>query len=220
MAKYQHILFDLDGTLTDPKEGITKCFQYALKHMGIIEESLDNLERVIGPPLMDSFQHFYGLSEAQAREAVVKYRERFSTIGLYENKVFDGMEAMLKNLNSHGITLAVASSKPTIYVEQICTHFEIKPYFHHIVGSFLDGRRTQKEEVVAEALRQFHCVQASDNIVMVGDRKFDIEGAHAQGLKAIGVTFGYGSLKELSTAGADKIVDSVSELEQYLLSDF
>lgn len=211
----KYILFDLDGTLTDPKEGITKSFQYALKHMGIIEENLDNLEKVIGPPLKDSFMEFYGMNEREAVEAVAKYRERFEKIGLYENEIFDGVKEMLQHLQEEGFLLAIASSKPTVFVERICEHFEIKQYFHHIVGSFLDGTRVKKEEVVEEAIREFG-EKDLEEIIMVGDRKFDIEGAHQMGLKAIGVAFGYGGRKELEEAGADYIADTVEELEKLL----
>lgn len=213
----KYILFDLDGTLTDPKEGITKSFQYALKHMGIVEENLDALEKVIGPPLKDSFVEFYGMKEDDALEAVEKYRERFKTIGMYENEIFDGIKEMLEKLQKEGFLLAIASSKPTVFVEQICEHFEIKQYFHHIVGSFLDGRRGRKEEVVEEAIREFH-EKDLQKIIMVGDRKFDITGAHQMGLKAIGVTFGYGGKEELEAAGADYIVDTVEGLERLLLA--
>ena len=212
----KYILFDLDGTLTDPKEGITKSFQYALKHMGIIEENLDNLEKVIGPPLKDSFMEFYGMNEQEALEAVAKYRERFEKIGLYENEIFDGIKEMLKHLQEEGFLLAIASSKPTVFVERICEHFEIKQYFHHIVGSFLDGTRVKKEEVVEEAIREFG-EKNLEEIIMVGDRKFDIEGAHQMGLKAIGVAFGYGGREELEKAGADYIADTVEELEKMLV---
>ncbi len=212
----KYILFDLDGTLTDPKEGITKSFQYALKHMGIIEENLDALEKVIGPPLKDSFMEFYGMNEEDALEAVAKYRERFKTIGLYENEIFDGIRELLEHLQKEGFLLAIASSKPTVFVEQICEHFEIKQYFHHIVGSFLDGRRSEKEEVIEEAVKEFG-EENLDEIIMVGDRKFDIIGAHQKGLKAIGVTFGYGGEKELKAAKADYIVNTVVELEKMLI---
>ena len=212
----KYILFDLDGTLTDPKEGITKSFQYALKHMGIIEENLDALEKVIGPPLKDSFMEFYGMNEEDALEAVAKYRERFKTIGLYENEIFDGIRELLEHLQKEGFLLAIASSKPTVFVEQICEHFEIKQYLHHIVGSFLDGRRSEKEEVIEEAVKEFG-EENLDEIIMVGDRKFDIIGAHQKGLKAIGVTFGYGGEKELKAAKADYIVNTVVELEKMLI---
>lgn len=212
----KYILFDLDGTLTDPKEGITKSFQYALNHMGIVEENPDELEKVIGPPLKDSFMEFYEMKEEDALEAVEKYRERFRDIGIYENEIFDGVKEMLKQLQEEGFLLAIASSKPTVFVERICEHFEIKPYFHHIIGSFLDGRRGEKKEVVEEAIKEFH-EKDLEKIIMVGDRKFDIIGAHQMGLKAIGVTFGYGGRKELEAAGADYIVDTVKELKELLL---
>lgn len=214
--RLQYILFDLDGTLTDPKEGITKSFQYALEKMGIIEENLEALEKVIGPPLKDSFIEFYGMQEEKALEAVAKYRERFETIGLYENEIFDGIKEMLERLQKEGFLMAIASSKPTVFVERICEHFEIKQYFHHIIGSFLDGRRVQKEEVVEEAIRQFS-EKDLQKIIMVGDRKFDISGAHEMGLKAIGVTFGYGGREELKAVNADYIVDTVEELERLLM---
>ena len=214
MIKY--VLFDLDGTLTDPKIGITTCVKYALDYYHIPVNSLDELEPFIGPPLTDSFKEFYGFSDEQAMEAVDKYRERFSTVGLFENELYDGIDQMLMDLCEKGYELAIASSKPTVFVERILEHFHIKQYFHHIIGSFLDGRRCKKEEVVDEAIAQFGKVNP-DQIIMVGDRKFDITGAHAHGLKAIGVTFGYGGREELVKAGADYIVDSVQKLQKVIM---
>ena len=156
------------------------------------------------------------MNEEDALEAVAKYRERFKTIGLYENEIFDGIRELLEHLQKEGFLLAIASSKPTVFVEQICEHFEIKQYFHHIVGSFLDGRRSEKEEVIEEAVKEFG-EENLDEIIMVGDRKFDIIGAHQKGLKAIGVTFGYGGEKELKAAKADYIVNTVVELEKMLI---
>jgi phosphoglycolate phosphatase len=216
MKNYKYILFDLDGTLTDSKEGITKSFQYALADMGIVEDNLDNLERVIGPSLKESFRDFYGLNEKECSKAIKKYRERFEDIGLYENKIYNGIIDLLKNLTDEGVLLAVASSKPTVYVEKICKYFGIDKYFHHIIGSFLDGRRSKKEEVVDEAIARFGHAQLS-KIIMVGDRKFDIEGARQRGIKSIGVTFGYGGYEELKEAGADYIVDSVEALKKKLV---
>lgn len=213
MSKIKYILFDLDGTLTDPKEGITKSFQYALKKCGILEENLDKLEKVIGPPLKASFIEYYGMEEEMAKKAVMYYRERFETIGLYENIIYQGMEELLSELNKKNILLAVASSKPTIFVEKICKHFKIDTYFHHMIGSFLDGTRADKEEVVEEAIRQFESIK-KEEIIMVGDRKFDVEGAHKKGISVIGVTFGYGGYQELKEAGADRIVASVEELKE------
>lgn len=213
--KQKVILFDLDGTITDPKIGITKSFQYALQHFGIQVNDLDALEPVIGPPLKKSFSEFYHLPEEQIDSAIEKYRERFSNVGLYENEIYDGMESLLRELSEKGFILEIASSKPTIFVEKICEHFKIKQYFTHIVGSFLDGRRGEKEEVVEEAIRLSQATP--DNIVMIGDRVYDVLGAHAKGISVIGVSYGYGGRKELEEAGADVIVDMVEQLRQELL---
>lgn len=213
--KQKVILFDLDGTITDPKIGITKSFQYALQHFGIQVDNLDALEPVIGPPLKKSFSEFYHLSEEQIESAIEKYRERFSTVGLYENEIYDGMENLLKELSEAGYILEIASSKPTVFVEKICEHFKIKQYFTHIVGSFLDGRRGEKEEVVEEAIRLSKATP--DHIIMVGDRIYDVIGAHKKGIAVIGVSYGYGGRQELEEAGADVIVDTVAQLREELL---
>lgn len=213
--KQKVILFDLDGTITDPKIGITKSFQYALQHFGIQVDNLDALEPVIGPPLKKSFSEFYHLSEDQIERAIEKYRERFSTVGLYENEIYDGMENLLKELSEAGYILEIASSKPTVFVEKICEHFKIKQYFTHIVGSFLDGRRGEKEEVVEEAIRLSKATP--DHIIMVGDRIYDVIGAHKKGIAVIGVSYGYGGRQELEEAGADVIVDTVAQLREELL---
>ncbi len=218
----EYLLFDLDGTLTDPKVGITTCVQYALKAFGIEEQDLDKLEPFIGPPLKDSFMDFYALTDEQAEKAVEKYRERFKDIGLFENEVYEGIPQMLRTLKGKGMHLAVASSKPTVFVERILEHFEMKEYFEVIVGSELDGRRVNKDEVVEEALRQLFGDRPVefDKVYMIGDRKFDVEGARAMGVESIGVTYGYGSLEELKEAAADYIVQSVSELNYILLREF
>ena len=216
---FPYVLFDLDGTLTDPKPGITQCVQYALRCMGIEEPDLDKLEPFIGPPLTDSFREFYGMDQEQAAEAVAKYRERFSEKGLYENEIYPGMKQMLENLKTAGCHLAVASSKPEHFVKKILVYFDIDGYFEVIVGSELDGTRCQKEEVVAEALRRFFpdgnipC----DDIVMVGDRKFDIIGGREMGLHQIGVAYGYAQEGELEAAEAEYIVNDLDELERVLI---
>lgn len=217
MKKY--ILFDLDGTLTDPKVGITTCVQYALRSFGIEEPDLDRLEPFIGPPLKDSFMQFYGMEEEQAKEAVDKYRERFNDIGIFENKVYDGIPVMLRTLQSKGMHLAVASSKPTVYVERILEHFHIAKYFEVVVGSELDGSRVNKDEIVLEALnRLFHYkpIQRSQ-VYMVGDRKFDVEGAKAHQIESVAVLYGYGNMEEFKAAKADYIVRTVDELQKFLL---
>ena len=213
---YQYILFDLDGTLTDSKIGITSCVQYALHKLGIEEPDLDELEPFIGPPLTDSFREFYGFDDETVQQAVIYYRERFSTVGLFENDIYPGIAQMLERLKKAGRRLAVASSKPTVFVKQILEHFEILSYFDVIVGSELDGTRAKKEEVVEEALRQLLCDGNGHDIVMVGDRKFDVEGAKAYGIDSIGVAYGYAACGELEEAGADVIVETVEELEKAL----
>lgn len=215
----QYLLFDLDGTLTDPKVGITTSVQYALKAFGIDEPDLDKLEPFIGPPLRGSFMEFYGFSEEQAEEAIAKYRERFQDIGIFENRVYDGIPRMLKNLKGKGIHLAVASSKPQVFVERILEHFHMAQYFEVVVGCELDGRRENKDEVVREALKRLFGDKPVDpgQVYMVGDRRFDVEGAKALHVESVGVTYGYGSMEELKAAKADYIVRSVDELEKFLL---
>ena len=218
---YQYILFDLDGTLTDPKIGITTCVQYALHKMGIEELDPDRLEPFIGPPLIDSFREFYGMNEEEAVRAVEYYRERFSTVGLFENEVYSGIPELLARLKKDGRKLAIASSKPTVYVKKILEYFSIYEYFDIIVGSELDGTRCRKEEVVEEALEQ---LSADDKFrkrdaVMIGDRKFDIEGAKAHQIPSIGVNYGYAADNELVEAGADCVVGNVKELSEVLLKD-
>ncbi len=235
---FQYILFDLDGTLTDPKVGITKSVQYALQALGIEEPDLDKLEPFIGPPLKDSFMEFYGFHHEQTEIAVEKYRERFVVTGIFENEIYAGIAQMLANLHCAGKKLAIASSKPTVLVERILEHFAIKAYFDVVVGSEMDGTRSRKEEVVEEALRrlvpqifvnssersaeessiqQINKKALRKSIAMVGDRKFDIEGAKAFGLTGIGVAFGYAQEGELEQAGADYIVETVAELERFLM---
>lgn len=218
-----YLLFDLDGTLTDPGEGITKCVQYALAAYGINEPDLKSLEPFIGPPLKDSFMEFYDFDEEKASQAVEKYRERFRDTGIFENRIYDGIPDMIRKLKGNHKKLAVASSKPTVFVERILEHFGIRKYFDVVVGSELDGTRTEKSEVVAEALRRLYGEDARDieekkkNTVMIGDRKFDVAGAKAEGIASIAVTYGYGPMDELKIARPDYIVRSVEELEKLLL---
>lgn len=228
---YKYCLFDLDGTLTDPKEGICKSAQYGLHKMGIEEPDIDKLEPFIGPPLVDSFMEFYGMSREDADKAVAFYRERFSAVGLYENEVYKGIEDMLDALKDRGARLAVASSKPTVYVEKILEHFKLSDYFDAVIGSNLDGTRSAKSEVVEEALLCLYygkehegktlsgCQDKYEMTAMIGDRKFDIEGAHAMGIAGIGVDYGYAAKGELKAAGADRIAKTVPELEAILLGE-
>jgi phosphoglycolate phosphatase len=219
---YQYCLFDLDGTLTNPREGITKSVQYALHYFGIEEPDLTKLEKFIGPPLKDSFMEFYGFTEEQAKKAVAVYRERFAPIGVLENEILPGIPELLAALYENGQRLALASSKPIGFVHQILRHFSIEKYFEVIVGSELDGTRETKEEVVEEALQRLHILTMPETerkrcCAMIGDRKFDIQGAKAYGLTGIGVRFGFAEEGELEAAGADEIAATVEELKTLLL---
>lgn len=214
-----YILFDLDGTLTDPKVGICTCVQYALKAFDIDEPDLDKLEPFIGPPLKDSFMQYYGLSEEQAVAAIEKYRERFSVTGKFENEVYEGIPALLSDLKDYGYHLAVASSKPECFVKDILNHFNIHKYFEVVVGSELDGTRIDKAEVIHEALNQlFHYGKIrKEQVVMVGDRKFDVEGAREIGVTSVAVSYGYGSIEELREANPDYLTESVNELQDLFM---
>ena len=217
----RYLLFDLDGTLTDPKVGITTSVQYALADQGIDEPDIDKLEPFIGPPLKDSFMEFYHMTEEQADRAIAKYRERFKDIGIFENELYGGIHDLLRTMKAGGMHMAVVSSKPTVYVERILKHFKLDPYFEVVLGSELDGTRVKKAQVMAEVLRKFYGDQPinHDEIYMIGDRKYDIEAARVVHIESIGVAYGYGSMEELKEAKADYIVKSVAELKKLLMRE-
>lgn len=219
---FQYVLFDLDGTLTDPKEGITKSVQFALAQQGISEPDLKKLEPFIGPPLKDSFMERYGMTEKQAAQAVEDYRKRFAPIGKFENKVYPGIPEMLHDLKQAGVRLAVASSKPEVFVWDILKHFKLDGYFDVVTGSELDGTRSRKEEVVEEALHRLSAdgkKVSGENCAMVGDRRFDIEGGRQFKLTTVGVTYGYAARGELEAAKADYIVKNPGQLTKLLLGE-
>lgn len=213
---WRHILFDLDGTLIDPVEGITKSVQYALAAQGIEVEDLNALCPFIGPPLRDSFQEYYGFDDAQADRAVGKYRERFSAKGVFENTLYDGVVQLLEALEKAGKHIAIATSKPTLFAEKILAHYGVDRFFVFVGGSELDGKRSKKAEVIQYTLE--HCgIDDVKDAVMIGDRKHDIIGAQEMGLDSIGVLWGYGGFDELQQAGADYIVSNMNELAGLLL---
>ena len=212
-----HILFDLDGTLTDPGMGITNSVAHALAHFGIAVTDRTRLYRFIGPPLMDSFMEYYGFTEEQAQEAVKVYREYFADRGWAENTVYEGIEAMLSELAAAGKVLLVATSKPQVFAERILNHFGLARYFTHICGVALQAPRGySKADVIREALAKAGVTDLS-TAVMVGDRHHDIDGAKAVGMASIGVLYGYGDRTEHEAAGADAIAESVAELKAMLL---
>ena len=216
---YQYLFFDLDGTLTNPREGITKCVQYALRHFGIEEPDLNKLEPFIGPPLIDSFMEYYGLTVEQAREGVEKYRERFRNIGIFENLVFDGIPEMLDVLQKQGAHLVIASSKPEEFVVRILEKFQLRSYFCEVVGATMDEKRTAKAEVIWEAFRRLHITDdMKPQILMIGDRKHDVEGAKTCGIDCLGTYIGFAAPGELEQAGAAYIVHTVQEMREFLQS--
>ena len=214
---YQYILFDLDGTLTDSREGITKSVQYALDQIGIHEPDLTSLEHFIGPPLYDEFMRCYGFSPEVAKNAVAAYRERYNEVGWKENLLFDGIPAVLKALGDAGRKLGVASSKPKVFVERILNLFDIAQYFDVVSGATLDGRISTKAQVLDCALNGLGVTDKAQ-AVLVGDRMHDVEGAKAHGIDCVGVTFGFGGRQELAEAGAAYIVDTMDELQAVLLA--
>jgi len=216
MSNFQNILFDLDGTLTDPGIGITNSVIYALKKYNIEVSDRSELYKFIGPPLLDSFMRFYGFTEEEARRAIDYYREYFSVKGLFENAVYEDIPALLKDLKDKGKTLIVATSKPQVFAEQILEHFKIDKYFSFIGGSTLEETRTQKAEVIEYVLETMNISDFSKT-VMIGDREHDVIGAKKVGIKSIGVLYGYGSRDELEKAGADYIVRSVREIKDIVL---
>ncbi|MBO4616988.1 MAG: HAD hydrolase-like protein [Lachnospiraceae bacterium] len=217
---YKYVLFDLDGTISDPKVGICTSVQQALKKFGIDVPDINTLTPFIGPPLRDSFRDFYHIKPEDMEDVIAAYRARFSTVGLFENDLYDGIPELLKSLKENGRKLALASSKPRVFVEKILNHFGISQYFDVIMGSELDGTRENKSEIIDECLRLFDLDPSGDlsETVMVGDRKYDIEAANAAGLPNIAVSYGYGSEEELSKAGAKVIAGTVKELENILLN--
>ena len=211
----KYLLFDLDGTLTDPQEGITNSVAYALRQYGIIEDP-KNLIRFIGPPLHVSFHDWYGFDEDKAFEAVAHYRVYFGDKGIFENAVFDGIPEMLKDLRAAGFTLVLATSKPEVFTLRILEKFDLAKYFHFVGAASLDSSRSQKADVIRHALHL--CGNpSSETVVMIGDRWHDIHGARANGIQSIGVLYGYGDRPELEQAGADVIAQSVAQLQEILL---
>ena len=208
---YNWILFDLDGTLTDPGEGITNSVAYALKKYGIEVSDKSELYKFIGPPLRDSFMKYYGFSEDDALKAIEYYREYFRDTGIFENKVYEGVEDMLKSLCDMGRKIVLATSKPEEFAVRILEHFNMSKYFTVVAGASMDSSRSKKGDVIAYALSMCGDIDKS-TAIMIGDREHDIIGAKENGLKSIGVLYGYGSEDELKNCGADYIVATTKDI--------
>ena len=209
---YRAILFDLDGTLTQSGEGITKSVQYALEKLGKPEPDLKKLEVFVGPPLLQQFMKYAGLDEETAVKAVEYYRERYTDVGIFENRPYPGVEEMLEGLKRKGYILAVASSKPERFVHRILDHFHLTGYFQEIVGSEMNGGRTSKAEVIEEALASLHMSGCRKDVIMVGDKEHDVLGAREAGISCVAVSYGYGTEEELKNAAPLKTVHSAGEV--------
>lgn len=209
---YRAILFDLDGTLTQSGEGITKSVQYALEKLGKPEPDLKKLEVFVGPPLLQQFMKYAGLDEETAVKAVEYYRERYTDVGIFENRPYPGVEEMLEGLKRKGYILAVASSKPERFVHRILDHFQLTGYFQEIVGSEMNGGRTSKAEVIEEALSRLHMSGCRKDVIMVGDKEHDVLGAREAGISCVAVSYGYGTEEELKNAAPLKTVHSAGEV--------
>ncbi|HBV89215.1 MAG TPA: HAD family hydrolase [Desulfosporosinus sp.] len=216
--RYDIILWDLDGTLTDPKEGITRSVQFALKQLNYPIPEADDLDWVIGPPLKESFKLLLQSTDDKLlTQAVLLYRERFQDLGLYENFVYPGISELLFKLKQQGCKNLLATSKPRVFAEKILQHFSLQEYFDVIMGSELSGQFVEKDALIGEVLKKAP-TNLRSRTVMVGDRKYDVEGARANHIDVISVGYGYGTIEELQDAKPDFIVSSVQDLEKLLFS--
>jgi haloacid dehalogenase superfamily, subfamily IA, variant 1 with third motif having Dx(3-4)D or Dx(3-4)E len=213
---FEYILFDLDGTLTDSGEGITKSVQYALKSFGILVDDLKELNKFIGPPLKDSFKEYYNFDEDKAQLGLVKYREYFADKGIYENKLYDGIPELLEVLKKNNKKIVLATSKPEVYARQILQYFKIDKYFDFAAGADFEETRVNKGDVIKYALQEANITDLS-KVIMVGDREHDIIGAKENNIKSVGVLYGFGDVIELTQARAEYIVKDTEELLNILL---
>ncbi len=212
---YNTVLFDLDGTLTDPAIGITNSVAHALKKWGIEVPDHTELYKFIGPPLVDSFCKYYGFSKEDGELSVKYYREYFADKGLFENSVYEGVPEMLAELKKRGKRLIVATSKPELFSEKILRHFELDKYFDFLAGATMDSSRVKKADVIAHALKSCDITDLT-SVVMVGDREHDVLGAAHFGVHSIGVLYGYGNRAELEAAGATYIATTVDDILKFI----
>ena len=207
------ILFDLDGTITDSGEGITKSVQYALSKLGIEEPDLENLRKFIGPPLIDSFEKYYGFSREEAIRARKIFNERYQPIGWMENRPYDGIEEVLKALKENGKMLGIATSKPADTAERVLTYFGLREYFPVFCASPLNGIGGEKAGRIQAAIEDAKALGCeAKNVIMVGDTKFDVLGAHECHIPCVGVTWGFAVEGEFEACDTEFVVDTMDEL--------
>ncbi len=217
MTNSQVVLFDLDGTITDSAPGIIACIRYALDDMDLAGPDDETMRSFLGPPLVDTFINHFGVTAAQSKQMIAKYRERYHDVGEYENSVYPGLPEILADLCAQGATVATATSKPTASATRILTHFKLDGYFTFIGGAEMHGARQHKADVIAHTLEELGIADpTSSKIHMVGDRSHDVLGAKQFGIATIGVLWGYGSHAELAEAGAIAIVDDPARLRALL----
>lgn len=209
-----NVFFDLDGTLSDSFEGISNGVLYALEHLNIPAPPRDSLKSFVGPPLFDEFKRQFGLSDERSREAVRLYREYYPQKGIFEQRPISGAEQLLKTLKNMGVSLCLATSKPQEYAEKILKIFGFEKYFDNVIGASFDGKISAKADVIALALKTTR--SDPETTLMVGDRSYDIEGAHACGVRCAGVLCGFGSFDELMNCGADYIAANLSDIEKLI----
>lgn len=212
---YQYILFDLDGTLTDPGLGITNSVMHALKKYNIEVEDRSTLYKFIGPPLTESFETYYGFSEEESERAVTYYREYFSEKGLFENTLYPDIEYVLQTLKNQGKTLILATSKPEVYAKQILEYFHLDTYFDFVSGATMDKTRVKKPDIIAYAIEKCNLSDLS-KAIMIGDREHDIFGAKSCHMASLGVLYGYGDHHELQKAGANYLAESPKDILKFL----
>jgi len=213
---YKYILFDLDGTLTNPGLGITNSVMYALKKFDIKVKDRASLYKFIGPPLLDSFEQYYGFTKSQSELALKYYREYFKPQGLYENEVYTGIEHLLTELKARKMTLILATSKPEEFAIEILKHFDLYKYFDFVAGATMDEKRVKKADVIAYALESCNISDLS-SVIMIGDRKHDVLGAKQVRVNSIGVLYGYGDYEELKNAGATYIAENTEDILKIIL---
>lgn len=216
---YKNLLFDLDGTLTNSAEGITKCVQHALHEMGIEEPDLKKLEVFIGPPLRASYIKYFGFTPEQAERGLDLYRQRYTNIGIWENKVYPGMMELLGLLKLAGFRLGMCTAKPEVFALRIADHFGFNDFLEDVTGCSLDGKTDNKALVVAEALRKWgiDTPEKKADVALIGDRREDVLAAHANGIACIGVGFGFAAPGELAAAGVDHYAAAMADLKALLL---
>lgn len=215
MGQFDYIFFDLDGTMIDSGDGITLSVQYALKKMGIIEKELSALKVFVGPPLKDSFMYYYGFSDDEAEKAISYYRIYYESRCILRCWPYKRVEKLLSFIENTGRKAVIATSKPELFARRIVQHLHMSEMFEYIAGASMDGKIVKKSDVIAYAMKEIGADDPS-RILMVGDRKYDVIGARANGIKTAGVLYGYGSYPELLDAGADYIAQNVSELAEVI----